>query len=377
MSIREGSEECSISPLEWYDIPPTQTAVVEAYDVEFLPTSALRHGGVVEFYIPASTEDYLDVKNSRLYIRAEIAKVDGTGVSDDEAVAPINNLLQSMWSNVELLANERLIAHTNNIHGYVSLLSHLLHDSDEVLSTERQMQMLYKDTASQLDATNPMIPNPNNLIPGRSYRWVTAGRLSPNDNAAEAEAEPQLLTMTEECQLVDEEDETGNHGLHQRFLTTKGGRTFEMLGNIRMDLFEQIRYLPNGMSLKLRLHPQKWSFALMCPPPEAGGNPQQYQLKILKKVFCLVMQTHCESALQNFHCYARNANRLLFHKVYSSLSKTTFFWVNFPSELYWQWLLKRRFRVTTNTIHSTFNSSMRHWYKSMLTEFQYVRDRST
>ena len=287
MSIREGSEECSISPLEWYDIPPTQTAVVEAYDVEFLPTSALRQGGVVEFYIPASAEDYLDVKNSRLYIRAEIAKVDGQAVSDDEAVAPINNLLQSMWSNVELLANERLIAHTNNIHGYVSLLSHLLHDSDEVLSSERQMQMLYKDTASQLDATNPAIPNPNHLIPGRSYRWVTVARLSPNDDpdAEIVAAEPQLLAMAEQCQLIDENEETGNHGLYQRFLTTKGGSAFEMLGNIRMDLFEQLRYLPNGMSLKIRLHPQKSSFALMCPAPEAGGNTQQYQLKILNATY--------------------------------------------------------------------------------------------
>ena len=72
MSIREGSEECSISPLEVFDIPPTQTAIEKSYDVEYLPTSALQEGGVVEFYIPASNEDYVDLKNSKLYIKAKI-----------------------------------------------------------------------------------------------------------------------------------------------------------------------------------------------------------------------------------------------------------------------------------------------------------------
>ena len=68
MSIHEDSEECSLTPLEIFDIPPTQTAIEKIYDVEFLPMSALRDGGVVEFYIPASAEDYIDLKNSKLYI---------------------------------------------------------------------------------------------------------------------------------------------------------------------------------------------------------------------------------------------------------------------------------------------------------------------
>ena len=52
MSIRDGSAECSVSPLELFDVPPTQTAVEKSYDIEFLPTSALRESGVVEFYFP-------------------------------------------------------------------------------------------------------------------------------------------------------------------------------------------------------------------------------------------------------------------------------------------------------------------------------------
>jgi hypothetical protein len=60
MSMFEGSEECTTTPLEIFDVPPTQTAVEKSYEVEYSPTSALRDNGVVEFYVPASTEDYID-----------------------------------------------------------------------------------------------------------------------------------------------------------------------------------------------------------------------------------------------------------------------------------------------------------------------------
>jgi hypothetical protein len=286
MSIREGSEECSLSPLEWFSVPATQTAVADAYDVEFLPTSSLRQDGIVEFYIPASAEDYIDVKNSRLYVRAKIVHDDGADVDAQESVAPVNNLLQSMWSNVEILANERLVEHTNNIHGYVSMISHLLHDSDELLESERQMQMLFKDTASQLDCTNPALPNPEALIPGVSYRWVTTATLDPNTDAATRNTRPQVLTVQVENQLVPAAEATGNDGLYKRYVHTRGSRPFEMLGNVRLNLFEQLRYLPNGISLKLRLHPQKSTFSLMAAAPDDDGEAQQqYKLKLLNATF--------------------------------------------------------------------------------------------
>ena len=116
MSIHEDSEECCISNLELFDVPPTQTAVDKSYDVEFLPMSAIRESGVVEFYVPASSEDYIDLKNSKLYIKAKVVREDLTETGARVA-APVNNLLQSMWSNVELLINDRLITHSNNVHG--------------------------------------------------------------------------------------------------------------------------------------------------------------------------------------------------------------------------------------------------------------------
>lgn len=249
MSIYEGSEECSTTPLEFFDTPPTQTAVDKCYDVEYLPTSALQQGGVVEFFVPASMEDYLDLKNSKLLIRAQIVNDNNTHLTN-EVVAPVNNFLQSMWSNVELMINDRLVTHSNNVHGYVSLISHLIHDSEETLGSERQLQLNFKDTPGQMDTTDARLPNDANWIPGYSWKRSVA---------APAEGQPAI----EGYKFVGVDEQIGNKGLHERWKVTRASQEFEMLGGIRLDLFEQIRCLPNGISLKLRLHPQKRAFCLM------------------------------------------------------------------------------------------------------------------
>ena len=274
MSIREGSEECSISPLEVFDIPPTQTAIEKSYDVEYLPTSALQEGGVVEFYIPASNEDYVDLKNSKLYIKAKITNDVGGDLDNNVDVAPVNNFLQSMWSNVELMLNDRLVTHSNNVHGYTSMLSHLLHDSDESLASERPMQMVYKDTPGQMDATNVKKPNETNLIAGFSFRQETA--------IAAGEEEGALPVLGVRLARVPEDENVGNNGLHKRFLQTQGSKAFELYGSLRLDLFEQLRYLPNGISIKLRLHQQKRAFSLMSP-----NNDTAYKIKLLNASFIL------------------------------------------------------------------------------------------
>ena len=99
-------------------------------------------------------------------------------------------------------------------------LAHLLHDSEEFLNSEGRMQMLYKDTASQLDSTNPKLSNPTHKIQRLNLKLT--------GEAA------NLVTAVNT-------DATGNYGLHQRFMLTHGSQSFEMLGRIRLDMFEQLR----------------------------------------------------------------------------------------------------------------------------------------
>ena len=57
-------------------------------------------------------------------------------------------------------------------------------------------------------------------------------------------------------------DPPGNNGLHRRYLHTRQSQEMMLTGGLRVDLFEQIRYLANGISIKLRLHRQKDEYLL-------------------------------------------------------------------------------------------------------------------
>ena len=237
--IQDNSEECSTAPFELFKVSPTQTAVEKSYDVEYHPVAPIRDGAPIEYHIPASTDEYMDLNNSRMYMRCRILNADGTDIIDPEVAAPVNDMLNSVFSNVELYMNDELISHSNNLHGHKSIMEHLLHDSVETAQSERSMQLIYKDTPGQMNVVEARLPNPNESIPGHNMRVNRTG------------------ADTLGFELIPANEVTGNEGLHQRYLKTRGSRPVELLGKLRIDMFEQERYLPSGVGLKLRFYRQK------------------------------------------------------------------------------------------------------------------------
>ena len=76
------------------------------------------------FRIPDSTDDYADLKDSKLFPSFYIAKPDKSQCANTDIAFHINSLM----SNEELVKNERLISHVNNTHGYTNMISYMIHD---------------------------------------------------------------------------------------------------------------------------------------------------------------------------------------------------------------------------------------------------------
>lgn len=245
--IHHKSSECSTSPLEWFHVNPTHTAIEKSSDIEYHSLTSLRDGAAIEIYVPASTDEYTDLANSKLYVKFKVTRADGTNLGDDDIVAPVNNLFDSLWNNVELFMNDRLISHSNNSHGYTSMISHLIHDSEESLESERATRLIFKDTAAQHEVTEARLANHDRAIPG-------------HDIAVKVAADPANTTY----ELIADDAVVGNNGLYHRYTHCRKSKTVEMLGRLRIDMFEQERYLPNGISMKLRFHRQKDRFCLMA-----------------------------------------------------------------------------------------------------------------
>ena len=54
--------------------------------------------------------------------------------------------------------------------------------------------------------------------------------------------------------IASNANDIGNNGLHKRDLYTTESAEMELVGPIELDIFEQVRYIPNGVEMKLR-HP--------------------------------------------------------------------------------------------------------------------------
>ena len=254
--IHKDSAECSSSPFELFNLPPTNTAVMKTMEVEHQPMSALQEGSAVEILVPALTNEYWDLHNSRLYMRVKMTRKNGNDMQANDVAAPINDIFNSFWKNVELKVGQKEISHSNSMHAYRSFIDHLLHDSDESLTSEREMRLLYKDTAGQLDAVNANKPNPNQLIAGDDLV------LNAEKTALERSAADAAL---------------GNDGLYRRYRAVQESREVELLGALSIDLFEQERYLLPGVSMRLRLTRQNQAFMVM-----ATGDDYQLQLLDIK-----------------------------------------------------------------------------------------------
>ena len=195
---------CTKSELDLETVPAVQVAIDSDYWVTVGPKSVLEGDGPIEFEIPSSGSDYLDVSRCSLKVTVKVKKSDNTNLAmhDGEAqegkVTMANLPLHSLFSQVDLLLNDTLVSSTA-IYPYRAYLTTLLSYSKGPKETWlRHMEGYVKDE------------------PGKA-------------------------------------DSKANEGGLARGEMLKNSRTFTLTGRPHIDLFHQNRLLPNGVSMRLRL----------------------------------------------------------------------------------------------------------------------------
>ena len=89
----------------------------EACVVEYQPVSSVQNRAPLDFDVPGSGEHYIHLANIQLYIRAKILNADGvTPLDVNNTVAPVNLMLHSMFSEVDISLNGTLISSSTNTY---------------------------------------------------------------------------------------------------------------------------------------------------------------------------------------------------------------------------------------------------------------------
>ena len=206
------------SELDLFAVPPAQTSIEDGRCVEHQPLTSLDSGGPIEFVLPETGDANLHLANTYLLIRAKVVRGVGTDLAADTPVAPMNNWLHSLFSQVDVYLNDTLVTPSSNTYPFRAYVDTVLSYGAEAKNTQLTSQLWYKVTAGHMDPTTA---------------------------------------------------DGGNTGLLERRRHISESRVVDMMGRLHVDLFLQDRFILNGVSVKIRLVRSKDAFSLMAD----GQNP--------------------------------------------------------------------------------------------------------
>ncbi|MEW8548440.1 MAG: hypothetical protein AB2693_33475 [Candidatus Thiodiazotropha sp.] len=215
---RESFHEGIPSELALFDLPPTLTAVQDAYFAEIRPLSQISNDVPIEFRIAASnTLDYLDLYGSQIYVKLKITKSDGSSLDGSSKVGPANLFLQSLFSTVEVtLQNKVTLTCSNN--PYRAMIQTLLNYGSDAETSQLTTMLFNKDSSEAID----------------------------------------------DC------DTTGsNDGLVERTSYVSLSKFLDMQGGLYHDFFQMKRYLLNQVDVKVKLYRSTPAFCLLSNTPSA------------------------------------------------------------------------------------------------------------
>jgi hypothetical protein len=213
--------------LALFQIPAKDTGDQGREWITYRPINQLTDGATLEFNIPGTSTQYVDLKRMQLHIKATITKEDGTPIDqtgdDADSVGVANAPLHTMFSQVDLSLQQQPMNQVGPNYPYKAYLD-LLFDTED--TQELYNQLFIKDDGGSID--------------------------------------------------MDVSDPSGtNQGLFNRSMYTYG-KTVDLIGGLKLDICQQDRLLLNAVPINLKFWQTPDTFRLM-----AKDNTKQFKLHIV------------------------------------------------------------------------------------------------
>ncbi|WAQ95797.1 YMD2-like protein, partial [Mya arenaria] len=151
---RTGRDE---SVLSLFDLASTQTSVTNVYNDEIRPMSQTPGDSPFEFRISGqSSMDYLDLKNSQIYVNFKLEKLDGTSTGEltVDKVGPANLFLQALFSTVKVTLQNKA-TFTCNYNPYRAYIQTIKNYGSDAATSQLTSQFFAMDTAKIPKGFNP------------------------------------------------------------------------------------------------------------------------------------------------------------------------------------------------------------------------------
>ena len=112
--------ECKHSALCIFDKPAVQTDIQRNNVVDYYPISSIAGGGPIEFHFPGNSEEYIDLNDTKLYLKFKVTRADGKDIEAADKVG-LNNLpIATLFQDVALTVGETQVEGGQMTYPYLS-----------------------------------------------------------------------------------------------------------------------------------------------------------------------------------------------------------------------------------------------------------------
>ena len=203
------------SELDLFASPPIQTSVDHSVMKDHYPVSGMIHSGPIDFNIVSSADEYLDLSDSYLHVTAHVSDSGVKGKAATDTFAPANLFIHSLFSQIDVSINGKLVSSSTNTYAYRAYIESLLSYGRAYKKSYLTNSLWYKDVAGHFD---------------------------------------ELTVDT-------------NKGAFKRHEFLINNKKVDMMGFLHTDFFRQERLLPPGCDIKIRLVRASEQFSLMSTKP--------------------------------------------------------------------------------------------------------------
>ena len=262
---------CGMDNLELFQVPPTNMTLEDNKWIEYYPVSSTLTSDTapIEFEIKGQGDEYVDLSQTYVQMLVKFIQDSGAPLDGDDASTPVNNILHSLFSEIDLSLNGKVITPGTDTYPYKASLEKLLSYEHNTLNTQMKACTLWqKDTPGYMDDVElkdaVFTPEQFEVVDGSNSKKM-AKITKPLDDAVFPAG-------------------SKNEGMRKRHEWIAGGNKIVLLDRLHLDLFQQEKFIPNGVDIRLRFNRNKSNFYMMTKTPMTGKVQIMSMLMWVRKV---------------------------------------------------------------------------------------------
>lgn len=250
--------ECVHSALCIFDKPSVQTDIQRNNVVDYYPISSISGSGPIEFHVPGNSEEYIDLNDTKLYVKFKVTRADGKNIEAADKVG-LNNLpIASLFQDVALTVSETQVEGGQMTYPYLSYFKVMSQFQPDAQKSHMEAFGWYKDEGGKFDSET-------------------------------------------------------NAGFKIRSELIKGSQLVELEGPLYSDFMMQERYLISQTDLRIKLTPSKPEFVL-----NAYGGTKDFKIAF-EKVVLYVHRVEVNPSVINGHTTGMKRQNAIYPLLHSEL----------------------------------------------------------